>query len=93
MKKGRLSKKEIEFIHDNKDKDIKLIALELDRSEDIVKEILKREKPVKTNPKNLFGRKDGATVMTEQAGFVSDSRRGKTSVRESDPNVIFKPLG
>lgn len=86
MKKGKLSKAEIQIIENGKHRTIKDLAKELDRSEDIVKKQYEiffppenpaaNEQPEKedTHIMNMMAKnkKFGVVIMTENASMASD---------------------
>ena len=88
MKKGPLSKKEKEFIDENKSMSTEDIADKLERSVKVVSryvEISDEESPTHTS--ELFARKEdrGVTVMTEAASAAGDENKARRKTESPTP--------
>ena len=88
MKKGPLSKKEKEFIDENKSMSTEDIADKLERSVKVVSryvEISDEENPTRTS--ELFARKEdrGVTVMTEAASAAGDENKARRKTESPTP--------
>jgi hypothetical protein len=87
MKKGPLSKKEKEFIDENKSMSTEDIADKLERSVKVVSryvEISDQEDPTHTS--ELFARKEdrGVTVMTEAASAAGDESKARRKTESTN---------
>tara|TARA_R100001377_G_C3156651_1_gene98254 strand:+ start:149 stop:454 length:306 start_codon:yes stop_codon:yes gene_type:complete len=88
MKKGPLSKKEKEFIDNNKSMNTEDVAKKLERSVKVVAryvEINNQEDPTHTS--ELFARKEdrGVTVMTEAASMAGDESKSRRKAESPNP--------
>ena len=102
-KKGKLNKVEMFYIENNKNKDLKEVAKDLDRtlasvtkySESLVdtKHVTKtRDNEEQSSVSDLMGRKEdrGVTIMTQAASELSDEGRSKRKQQSSKyKNSIF----
>lgn len=93
VKKGPIGKVEAFYIEQNyKNMDIAAIATDLNRSITSIENYIKKNvvKPTQTTATaagltagEQFIRKDGITVMTENASTISDARKIKTPITKS----------
>tara|TARA_R110002051_G_scaffold33434_2_gene74962 strand:+ start:231 stop:530 length:300 start_codon:yes stop_codon:yes gene_type:complete len=95
MKKGPLSKKEKQFVDENKSMSTEDIASKLERSVKVISryvEITDQEDPTRTS--ELFARKEdrGVTVMTEAASTAGDENKAqrKSTTPKRYQGVIHK---
>lgn len=96
VKKGRLSKDEIQYITDNAADGAQKISADLDRSVAIVAKQLDadaaEEKTEDPSPKagELMARNEtyGSVVMTESASIVSDESRNEAKKEDPDPTPV-----
>jgi hypothetical protein len=96
-KKGPLSKAEVFYIqeHIKSGKDINDIALDLDRAVKSVEKCatkaqkdIKQPKPVTAG--DQFARRQGVTIMTENASSFSDAKRKKNSSISKSNSCVTK---
>tara|TARA_R110000824_G_scaffold395873_1_gene596921 strand:+ start:10790 stop:11134 length:345 start_codon:yes stop_codon:yes gene_type:complete len=100
MKKGPLSKKEKQFITENKNKEIEKIAEELSRSVAVVKKfhqtIKNENEEAQLPPKSgdLFARNKryGVVTMTETASMAADESRKKNLQKKKEEKEEDNPL-
>lgn len=104
MKRGQLSKEEKIFILSNLDKDLKSLAVQLDRSENIIKNFIEEnsKQAVETQPLNqdapvdvpvfedLIGKRSYATILTKAASELADNFTKKTANSRLSSRAIFK---
>ncbi len=84
MKKGPLSKKEKDFIDDNKSMSNEDIAKKLERSVKVISRYVEISGPDgETQTSQLFARKEdrGVTVMTEAASMAGDENKANREIK------------
>lgn len=104
MKRGQLSKEEKIFILSNLDKDLKSLAVQLDRSENIIKNFIEENSKQNVEPQplnqdvpaevpvfeDLIGKRSYATILTKAASELADNFTKKTSTSRFNSRAIFK---
>jgi hypothetical protein len=87
FKKGPLSKVEIFYLQHNHNKiDISQLSVDMNRPIEVINKWIKKnidEKPSVIRAGEHFARNKGATIMTENASTIADTKRVKNKVRQS----------